>query len=45
LYTAAFCFLATAVLGQVIANDRGWLGQWIRRVAQVSDAAGVTDVH
>jgi membrane protein len=30
LYTASFCFLATAVLGQVIATDRGGLGHWIR---------------
>jgi membrane protein len=30
LYTASFCFLATAVLGRVIATDRGGLGQWIR---------------
>ena len=30
LYTASFCFLATAVLGQVIATDRGGLGQWIQ---------------
>jgi len=30
LYTASFCFLATAVLGQVIATDHEKLGQWIR---------------
>jgi membrane protein len=30
LYTASFCVLATAVVGQVIATDRGGLGQWIR---------------
>ncbi|WP_426244522.1 YhjD/YihY/BrkB family envelope integrity protein [Nocardioides sp. LHG3406-4] len=29
LYTASLCFLASAVLGQVIATDRGGLGQWI----------------
>jgi membrane protein len=45
LYTASFCFLATAVLGQVIANDRGWLGQWIRREDRENVAAGATDVH
>jgi len=30
LYVASFCFLATAVLGQVIATDRGRIGQLIR---------------
>ena len=30
LYAVSFCFLATAVVGQVIATDRGKLGQWIR---------------
>ena len=30
LYTVSFCFLATAVVGQVIATDRGSLGQWIQ---------------
>jgi membrane protein len=30
LYVASFSFLATAVLGQVIATDRGRLGQWIQ---------------
>jgi Virulence factor BrkB len=44
LYTAAFCFLATAVLGQVIANDRGWLGARIRRDGRASFATGVPDV-
>jgi uncharacterized BrkB/YihY/UPF0761 family membrane protein len=38
LYTASFCFLATSVLGQVIATDRGGLGQWI----QGSEAANAT---
>ena len=45
LYTASFCFLATAVLGQVIANDRGWLGEWIRPDGRASDAAGATDAR
>jgi membrane protein len=45
LYTASFCFLATAVLGQVIASDRGWLGQRIRGENRESDAAEATDVH
>jgi membrane protein len=31
LYLAAFCFLAAAVLGQVVVNDEGRLGGWIRR--------------
>jgi membrane protein len=30
LYAASFIFLATAVIGQVIATDRGLLGRWIR---------------
>jgi membrane protein len=44
LYTASFCFLATAVLGQVIANDRGWLGGWIRRDSDANVASGAPDV-
>lgn len=30
LYSVSFCFMATAILGQVIATDEGRLGQWIR---------------
>jgi membrane protein len=30
LYVASFFFLATSVVGQVIATDRGSLGTWIR---------------
>ena len=30
LYVVAFCVLLSAVLGQVIAVDRGWLGAWLR---------------
>ena len=30
LYVASFCFLATAVVGQVIATDRGSIGRWIQ---------------
>ena len=30
LYVVSFCFLATAVLGQVIATDRGQFGTWLR---------------
>ena len=33
LYAVSFTFLATAILGQVIATDEGHLGQWIRRDA------------
>ena len=31
LYVVSFCVLLTAVLGQAIAVDRGWLGSWLRR--------------
>ena len=30
LYVVAFCFLTASVLGQVVATDTGWFGQWIR---------------
>ena len=30
LYTLAFCFLGSMVIGEVIATDRGGLGKWIR---------------
>ena len=30
LYVVSFCFLAAAVLGQVITTDSGWLGRFIR---------------
>jgi membrane protein len=30
LYTVAFCFLVTAVVGRAIATDEGRLGRWIR---------------
>jgi len=43
LYTASLCFLATAVLGQVIANDRGALGAWIRRTEPPKDTKGCSD--
>jgi membrane protein len=39
LYTASFCFLATAVLGQVIATDLGEFGRWIRGSDVANDAA------
>jgi membrane protein len=43
LYTASFCFLATAVLGQVIATDRGGLGQWIRGSLPAKDVESASD--
>lgn len=33
LYVVAFCFVASAVVGQVVATDPGRLGTWIRRRA------------
>ncbi len=30
LYVVAFCFLASAVVGKVVATDEGRLGSWIR---------------
>jgi membrane protein len=30
LYVVAFCALLTAVVGQVVAEDSGWLGRLIR---------------
>jgi membrane protein len=30
LYAVSFCFLAAAVIGQVIATDEGRVGRWIR---------------
>jgi membrane protein len=43
LYAAAFCFLTTAVLGQVVANDPGWLGARIRRDGHASDPSEAAD--
>jgi membrane protein len=43
LYTASLCFLATALIGQVIANDRGKLGVWIRKGARASEPSGASD--
>lgn len=43
LYTASLCFLATALIGQVIANDRGQLGVWIRHGARAGRASGGSD--
>ena len=40
LYVASFCFLAAAVVGHVIATDRGSVGQWIRGTASGRPAAG-----
>ena len=30
LYFVSFCFLAAAIVGEVIATDPARLGQWIR---------------
>ena len=43
LYVASFCFLATAVIGQVIATDRGWFGQWIRGMGPAEETMGTRD--
>jgi membrane protein len=43
LYTASLCFLATALIGQVMANDPGELGVWIRRGARAGGASGARD--
>jgi membrane protein len=37
LYVVAFCFLASSVLGQVVATDTGWFGQWIRGEKQLPE--------
>jgi membrane protein len=37
LYVVSFCFLATAVLGQVITTDSGWLGRFIRGEPRMSN--------
>jgi membrane protein len=39
LYVISFCFLATAVVGQIIATDQGRLGEWIRNVRMPGDRA------
>jgi membrane protein len=43
LYTAAFCFLSTAVLGQVIATDEGEFGQLIRGKEPSGAAQGTSE--
>jgi membrane protein len=43
LYTASICFLATSVLGQVIATDHGELGQWIRGTEPAADPKGAAE--
>jgi membrane protein len=43
LYTAAFCFLSTAVLGQVIATDEGRFGQLIRGKEPSGAAQGTSE--
>nr|WP_281387176.1 YhjD/YihY/BrkB family envelope integrity protein [Jiangella mangrovi] len=39
LYVVSFCFLATAVIGRVIATDEGALGRWIRTGRMPGDRA------
>jgi membrane protein len=41
LYVVAFCVLVTAVLGQVVAMDPGWLGRRIRGTAPAREDAQV----
>ena len=41
LYVASFCFLATALVGQVIATDPGTLGLRVR--GEPGHVAGTTD--
>jgi membrane protein len=38
LYAVSFSFMATAILGQVIATDEGGLGRWIR--SETASASG-----
>jgi membrane protein len=42
LYTASLCYLATTLIGKVIATDQGSLGVWIRRGHRVRASAGAT---
>jgi len=39
LYVVSFCVLVTAVLGQVIAVDRGWFGRWVAGHAEADPPA------
>lgn len=39
LYAISFVFLATVVVGRVIATDEGWLGRWIRNGRRPGDHA------
>jgi membrane protein len=45
LYVAAFCFMTTAVIGQVVATDRGRLGAWIRGTRPPSGSEGADDAR
>jgi membrane protein len=40
LYVVSFCVLLTAVFGEVIAVDRGWLGRRISGLSQTDPRAG-----
>jgi membrane protein len=44
LYVVSFCVLVTAVLGQVVAVDRGWLGRWISGRSDADPLAGAQAV-
>jgi membrane protein len=44
LYVVSFCVLLTAVLGQVIAVDPGWLGRWISGRSEADPLAGAQAV-
>jgi membrane protein len=42
LYVVSFCFVASSVVGQVIATDHGPLGRWIRGRPKTEEADAVT---
>ena len=43
LYTASLCFLATALIGQVIADDRGGLVSGFDEAPRASAPSGAND--
>ena len=43
LYVGALCFLATFVLGRVIATDTGAFGAWIRQARSVGEVTETVD--
>ncbi len=40
LYSLSFCWLAAAMIGQVIATDEGWFSQWIRGPGSTQSSSG-----